>query len=569
MTAYIPLSSITVDSRAPETAISFSGGVTRTWDDFTRNLASLRGYIDAAGKDRWIINSDDIYWFLCAFVATIQCGKEALLCANTTPSFLSEIRDASTGFLCGQNLAGSTRIQELAVRHLGSSDHAFPPIAANDARISLYTSGSTGTPKAFPKRLTELEAETGELYRLWGGSIAGKKIYSTVNTQHIYGLLFAALLPLSAGVPVCADVIRYPESLESLGDPGPVLVCSPAFFKRVVETKFSSNPFPLGPMIFSSGGVLSVHIAREILARLGSSPLEIYGSTETGGIAYRKSVEESAWRPFSRHTVTINEDGRIVVKSPYILDPEGFVSGDLGHFVEEGRFLLDGRADSIVKIEEKRVSLTEVETRICDSSYAKEACVIPLEGRRQYLGAVVALSEEGRLFFEGKDKRELNSFFRDHLSQFLESTVIPKKWRFVESIPRNPQDKILRDKIKALFAKAEEITVYSISKTECKLVLEISVGEESVFFDGHFPSFKLLPGVVQFDLAMRYAAEHLALSSRIKSISRMKFRRPIPPETRLSLSIDFNPAKKNIVFSYANAETGEAFSEGSIVLEST
>ncbi|HNY22244.1 MAG TPA: AMP-binding protein, partial [Treponemataceae bacterium] len=443
----------------------------------------------------------------------------------------------------------------------------FPTITADGARITLYTSGSTGAPKPFPKRLTELEAETGELYRLWGSLIEGRRVYSTVNQQHIYGLLFTVLLPISMGVPFCEDIVRYPESLESLGDRNPALVCSPAFFKRLAETEIPPNLFPGGCVVFSSGGVLTEGVARETEKRIGVKPIEIYGSTETGGIAYRTAVIESSWKPFSRHEVSINEEGRVVVKSPYILDPAGFVSGDLGHFIEDGRFILDGRADSIVKIEEKRISLTEVENRILESPYAREACAIALTGKRQYLGAVVALSDEGKAFFAGKEKREINDFFRGHLAHYLENTVIPKKWRFVEALPRDSQDKLKRADITALFGKTPDVRTLSLSKTEKGLSIELSIASTSVYFDGHFPSFKLLPAVVQFDLVMEYAAEHLGLSPKITSIKRVKFRKPIQPETKLALTIDYDRDADRLTFNYADAESGKAYSEGTIQLE--
>jgi acyl-CoA synthetase (AMP-forming)/AMP-acid ligase II len=568
MITYIPLSAVRADSRTAESVVSFSASASHSWSDFIRDVSTMRAYIQKADYARWIINSDDIYCFICAFVAVLQSRKEALLCANTTPAFIAEILDDSTGFLCGQVLPDAVRIQDILAAGVPDADLAFPPIVAAESRVTLYTSGSTGSPKAFPKRLTELEVETSELCRIWGDLIEGRRIYSTVNHQHIYGLLFVVLLPLGAGIPVCADMVRYPESLESLGGKRPMLVCSPAFFKRVAETNISPDVFSGGPLIFSSGGVLAEDIAREVERRLGESPLEIYGSTETGGIAFRKSVREKSWTPFPRHTISINEEGRIVVKSPYILDPAGFVSGDLGHFTDANHFLLDGRADSIVKIEEKRISLTEVERRITESPMAKEACVIALTGKRQYLGAVIVLSPEGKDYFRGKTKLELNNFFHDHLSRFLENTVIPKKWRFVDAIPRNSQDKLLHDEIEALFRKTNEVEIRSVQKDESSLQIELSVGEDSVFFSGHFPSFKILPGVVQFDLVMKYSAEYLGLGRTIKAIPRVKFRKPIRPETVLLLEIKYNQVKNCVSFSYKDANTKVIYSDGSIVLES-
>ena len=572
MKSYIPFSSIGLLSRDRDSIVSFSGASSRTWEDFAFHLSALRAHIRSSANARWILNCDDIYLFACALTAILQCGKEAMLCANTTGSFIDEISGAGTGFLSGQELPGAVCLPALIAasgptRSLTEDELAFPAIVADDARITLYTSGSTGKPKAFPKRLTELEVEAGELCRIWGDLIEGRRVYSTVNHQHIYGLLFAVLLPLSAGLSVCSDQIRYPESLEALDDGKPVLVCSPAFFKRVAETEITPGLFSGGATIFSSGGVLPEAVAREVERRLGSSPMEIYGSTETGGIAFRKSVAEKAWTPFPRNAVTINEEGRIVVTSPYILDPAGFTCGDLGHYVDCGKFILEGRADSIVKIEEKRISLTEVEGRLAESAMVKESCVIPLAGKRQYLGAVVVLSAEGRAYFADKEKKALNDYFRAHLAQYLEGTVIPKKWRFVEAIPRNAQDKLVRSDIEALFRKGEGITVHSVRIEGRTARVEFTPEGQSVYFDGHFPEYLLLPGVVQCDLAIRFAHENLGTTLNISSIPRMKFKRPIPPDTRLVLSIEHDVDKNRLSYSYRAVEGETVYSDGTVVLE--
>ena len=55
------------------------------------------------------------------------------------------------------------------------------------------------------------------------------------------------------------------------------------------------------------------------------------------------------------HHIWKNEDGCLVIKSPYIKDPAGFATADLVDIHSDGRFILKGRSDSIVKIEEKRV----------------------------------------------------------------------------------------------------------------------------------------------------------------------------------------------------------------------
>jgi acyl-CoA synthetase (AMP-forming)/AMP-acid ligase II len=569
MNAYIPFSSMRADSRAPDFPFSFGVGVTRTWGDFLAHVASIRKVVRESPNERWVLNCDDLFLFGCALAAILREGKEAMPCANTSPEFLAEILGPGTGLLCAEDLPGATRLEYLPAsgdEPRGSRAPSLEPIDPEAARVTLYTSGSTGRPKAFPKRLAELEAESGELSLLWGGGLAGRRLYSTVNHQHIYGLLFSCLLPISSGIPFFSEQVRYPESLEGLPDADPVLVCSPAFLKRIAKTEFRREPLFAKPVIFSSGGVLPPDAARATEAKLGAAPLEIYGSTETGGIAWRISVTETTWMPFRRNRVFFTDEGRIAVASPYILDPAGFVSGDLGRFVEGGRFVLEGRADSIVKIEEKRISLTEVESRLAESPFVAESAVIALTGKRQYLGAVIALSDAGRARFAGTEKKELNAFFREHLSRYLEGAVIPKKWRFVDAIPRNAQDKVARADLEALFAKGEGIAISQAVVDGDSVTVRFVPEADSVYFDGHFPDFKLLPGVVQCDLAVRFCAEHLGSGLAVAGIPRMKFKKPIEPDTSVIFRGRFERERSRIAFSFSDAESGAVYSEGTISL---
>ena len=47
-----------------------------------------------------------------------------------------------------------------------------------------------------------------------------------------------------------------------------------------------------------------------------------------------------------------------------------------------------------------------------------------------------------------------------------------------------------------------------IEKTEDKITLEFVIPETSDFFDGHFPEFKLLPAVAQFEVITRFSKKY-------------------------------------------------------------
>ncbi|MBQ5498299.1 MAG: acyl--CoA ligase, partial [Treponema sp.] len=241
------------------------------------------------------------------------------------------------------------------------------------------------------------------------------------------------------------------EEFETLDDEKYIIIATPAFLKRTVEIE---EKLPLkDTWIFTSGGACSPELAEKTEKLFGFCPLEVYGSTETSGIAYRQQNKDGLkFTPFDNAKLWLGEDGCLRIISPYIKDPAGFATADLAEFFEDGRFLLKGRSDSIVKIEEKRISLPEVEERLLQSGLVSDVKVVALSNDvRQFLAAAIVLNAEGKKKFEGTEKYLVNRHFHDYLMQFFENVVIPKKWRFLDQLPTDVQGKKHKDEIVKLF----------------------------------------------------------------------------------------------------------------------
>lgn len=99
-------------------------------------------------------------------------------------------------------------------------------------------------------------------------------------------------------------------------------------------------------------------------------------------------------------------------------------------------------------------------------------------------------------------------------------------------------------------------------RTENHLEISFTLSAGSDFFDGHFPEFKLLPAVAQFEIVTRFSKKYFNTDRGVEKIRRMKFSSPILPGTRLLLVLDFAEEKNQVTFTLSDAKGGQVYSNG-------
>ena len=459
-----PITKFNADSRKDDYILCYddvwSKKSYKTWKDFLIDTAKMRSFIESQKADEYILHCEDYWYFLCTFVALLQCKKAAYLTQNISESFMADVRKAGMFFLTDQKPENQEYgyipdiIEKAEVPEV-SFYRTTPEINGEETRIFLFTSGSTGKPKAVPQRMKEFEEDNAFIISKWAKEFTSRKLVTTVSQHHIYGFLFGISLPFTLGTPFRRNRVEFPEEFEKMTDESYILIATPAFLKRTAEVEEKLDMKNI--WIFSSGGAVSPELAVSCGKLFNFYPLEVYGSTETSGIAYRQQDKDGLiWTPFANAKIWLGDDGCLRIISPYIKDPAGFATADLAEIQEDGRFILKGRSDSIVKIEEKRISMTEVENRLLESGLVEDVKVVALSNDvRQYLAAALVLNEKGREQFKDTEKFLINRWFHDYLMKFLENVVIPKKWRFMDKLPTDVQGKKHKLEIMALFEKAE------------------------------------------------------------------------------------------------------------------
>jgi acyl-CoA synthetase (AMP-forming)/AMP-acid ligase II/3-hydroxymyristoyl/3-hydroxydecanoyl-(acyl carrier protein) dehydratase len=317
----------------------------------------------------------------------------------------------------------------------------LPLAAPGRAPILLQTGGTTGVPQLWPKTAINLLAEVAA--QIHGLRVEpDDHILATVPPHHIYGLLFSVLLPLGAGATVERTSLFFPQEIVArvAASGATLLVSTPAHLRALATAAWGEHRLRL---VLSSGAPLAAADARAFHARTGLWPLEVYGSTETGGIAVRRQDgEDCPWLPMPVVECRCELD-LLTVRSPYVspspaASPDGFFrTADLAGLRPDGRFDLLGRSDGIVKVGAQRVSLASIEKELLGLPGVADAAALALPsplGRGQEIVALVASARAA-------------ADLGHELRQRLASASWPRRIRCVPAIPATPSGKRDREAI--------------------------------------------------------------------------------------------------------------------------
>ncbi|WP_105201470.1 AMP-binding protein [Pseudoalteromonas sp. T1lg10] len=417
-------------------------------ESFYRRYASLE-----AGSSVLLYHSDSIE-FAARLLALAQLPLDIVLPPNAQPQTLCDLQKI-TSFYAGELEAdsppGFTCVDAFAPDSSLACDLHWPGSAQGSGSLVFFTSGSSGPAKAIYKSWDAINCELETLEQTFICAEPKPEHLSfvaMVSHQHIYGLLFKLLWPLRFGHFFEASSYQYPEHLaKRLGDHRRwQVVASPAQLSRLVDDNVLVPKRAQIERIFSSGGPLADSDAITLAEQLHQGVVQVYGSTETGGIGYRSVLSTTAtpWQPFAGISLSTDE-GRLALQSPLIDEPIRLLD-DKGQVLSDGRFLLLGRADRTVKVAEKRVDLVGMEARLRQHPLVCACALLQLSSGR--LGALVALGNAGE---SQASSREITVQLKAWLGQEFEAVCVPRKWRYVEQLPYNSQGKLIYSQLEQYF----------------------------------------------------------------------------------------------------------------------
>ncbi|NQZ09641.1 MAG: acyl-CoA synthetase, partial [Algicola sp.] len=276
----------------------------KTATDWLCDVTALTWYLKKQPEQNWLLFEHDIQHFATLLFALLCAQKHVILPPSEQTGQLLAIKpnvDATIGHAPIEDLRHLPTATALAIP-IGGPDPAL--LIDNSQTIDFYTSGSTGESKKITKSWSQLGNEISDLDALWGEQINNTLIVATVSHQHIYGFLFKLIWPLLCGRHIYGKMISYPEELVMQLQQPVTLISSPAFLARTCQEPLWQAYADSLRTVFSSGGPLNLATATAMAQHLGQPPIEVLGSTETGGIGWRQQTKPDGhlWQSF----ITVN-----------------------------------------------------------------------------------------------------------------------------------------------------------------------------------------------------------------------------------------------------------------------
>jgi len=452
---------------------------------FYADIAQIRHTVKRSPYQNILLFDLDTYRFTVQLFALLLEERHVLLPPNAqtgTVEQLSSLCDATMGTITAEDkpmlsvvvVENDKQITDNV--YITTNEESFHHtrealFAQLKGQLTFFTSGSTGKPKAIVKFVAQLISEIDILSATFSEQLQQSScVVSTVSHQHIYGLLFKVLLPLRMGITVANKTFEYPEHITTFIDEVSahnnnlikvplkgLLISSPAHLKRLV---LDNVLMPIKKNIsatFSSGGPLSFQTSQCFTQQMQQAPIEVFGSTETGGIAWRcgQVDKKSPWTLFPTLSYkAIEPTGQLAINSPYVVEHE-YLTDDLIQAIDAKSFYLLGRVDRTIKLEEKRINLAHVERCLLSHPWVSEIriLVLPLSAKnnREVLAAVVELTPPAFDEIEQQGKAAINNVFKQQLLIDFERISLPKKWRYVRALPYNAQGKTALNELERLF----------------------------------------------------------------------------------------------------------------------
>jgi acyl-coenzyme A synthetase/AMP-(fatty) acid ligase len=393
----------------------------------------------------------DRYRFAVGLAACLLARKICLLPPTRTPEVIRQLTAFAPDLACLTDedecdialprIRFPHRSSEAGM-HRGSWH--VPEIDADQVVACVFTSGSTGVPVPYPKtwgRLVRCVRDGAARLGLADGR--AHALLATVPPQHMYGFESSVLLALQGSGALCAERPFYPAdvcaALAALPRPR-ALVSTPIHLRALLA---SQAELPAADLLMSATAPLQRELAREAEQRFQAPLLEIYGSTESGQLATRRTGRDEEWRLWPGVCLTL-EEGRAWARGGHLEQPTPMC--DELQPIDAERFLLGGRLADLVNIAGKRSSLSYLTHQLASIEGVVDGVFFFPEEPHPSQAGVARVA--AAVVAPGLDPARLTEALR----QRIDPVFLPRPLLFVASLPRNSTGKLPREALRSLAA---------------------------------------------------------------------------------------------------------------------
>lgn len=561
-----PINKIFISDIDPTHTVFYCGDKNVSFGDFSHDVAHMANIFAHIKSDTVILFvPDNIYLFYVYFMALMQSGKNVVLPAMLNEQNITPLCQKTNTVVTNQsiNFSGITLVD---INQDFGDDWDFCDM--DNRSLYFFTSGSTGTPKQICKTFHNLSAEVMQHNKMLKNIFDMSPVMiASIAPYHMYGLLWRFLIPMSAGIAIDTDMIFTPEELQHAQEKYQKILfaTTPSFLDGI--TKYQNQYEFKGNCvgIFSSGSLLDNKTSTKSLEIFGVSPFEIFGSTETGGVAFRQQKNGPLWTVFDDVKIKTDESNCIIADSEFCcIRP--YTMSDIIEMQNDNQFLLKGRADRTVKIAEERISLPEYEDKLKSHDFIENCYVTSLnQNGRTVIGCVLTLTQMGKDFVISNGRPAFINVIKDWLAPYFPNVALPRKIRIVNIIPTNTQGKILKPEISGiLHSNVAEPIMQNVTKTENVLSGNLIFLPDSAYFKGHFDGYPILPGVIQLHFVIKFIDLFFHKKVNAYDIIKLKFTSLILPNT--VVHFELNKTNDN-EFSFCYDKEEVKYSAGKIIIK--
>jgi acyl-coenzyme A synthetase/AMP-(fatty) acid ligase len=392
----------------------------------------------------------DRYQFAAGLAACLMSGRVSLLPSTHTPEVIAQLAHFAPDAICLTDESDCSidlpryfypRAPETARRASGDA-YRVPRIPADQVAAIVFTSGSTGTPLPYVKtwgRLVRCVRDGAAELGLLDGRV--HTLVGTVPAQHMYGFESTVLVALQSGNTFSAERPFYPADIGTCLDCAPrprALITTPVHLRALLAADLDLPPADL---IVSATAPLTRQLAQQAEDKFRARLLEIYGSTETGQIAMRRTSESTRFKLW-RGVRLRADNGQVYAHGGHVEQMTPLC--DVLEISGEDEFTLHGRTADLVNVAGKRSSFGYLNSQlnaipgVLDGAFfLRDDDGEGVTGIARLAAAVVAPGLSASALMRSLRRR-------------IDAVFLPRPLLLVDRLPRNATGKLPQQALQSL-----------------------------------------------------------------------------------------------------------------------